>query len=42
MIRRLWRRITKAAAGEDLRREAERNQESADRLDRALRELLSR
>ena len=42
MIRRAWGWITRAAGGDDLRREAEKNQESADRLDRALRELLSR
>ena len=42
MMRRLRRWLVHLANGDSLRRETEENQRSADKLDRTLRELLSR
>ena len=40
MTRRLWSRLAGFISGRNIRRERERNQAKADKLDMTLRELL--
>ena len=42
MIRHLWHRLTGLLTGRDLERDATRHQAAADRLDMAIRDLLTR